>query len=140
MNGIGRLKIVGLDSNIFIYQFEDNPDFIKFTDLIFKDLANNKKKAVTSIISVIEALSYPSLPNVLESIEDAFQSFPNLKIFGIDNEIAKDTARIRREYKYRLPDAVQLATAIQGRAQAFITNDNRLKKFKELKIVLLKEI
>lgn len=41
---------------------------------------------------------------------------------------------------FRLPDSIQLATAKLNKAKAFITNDERLKSFKELKVVLIKEI
>lgn len=140
MSGIGRLKTVCLDSNIFIYQFEDNPEFIEYTERIFERLAENKLNALTSIISVIEALSYPSPPDILKKIEDNFQTFPNLSIAEINHDIVLEAARIRREYKIRLPDAVQLVTAKIGKAQAFITNDDRLEKFKELKVIMLKRI
>ena len=62
---------------------------------------------------------------------------PNLNIIDVDYKIALEAARIKREYKFRLPDSIQLATALIGKAQAFVTNDQRLKKFQELPIVML---
>ena len=139
MNGTAKIKLAGLDSNIFIYQFEDHPEFSQNTNIIFEKLAKNKLKAVTSIISVIEALSLPSPLEVRTKIQEAF-NMTNLTIFDINQNIALETARLRREYSLGLGDAIQLATARIAKAQIFITNDEGLKYFKELKIVLLKTI
>lgn len=139
MSGIGNIKLAGLDSNIFIYQFEDHPEFSQSTNIIFEKLARNKLKATTSIISLIEALSYPSPVEVRTNIQESFK-IPNLTVFEINQSIALETARLRREYGFRLGDAIQLATAKISKAQAFITNDDKLKHFKELRIILLKNL
>lgn len=139
MSGISNIKLVGLDSNIFIYQFEEHPEFSKSTNIIFEKLAKNKLRAVTSITSLIETLSYPSPPGVIIKIQEGF-AIPNLTVAVVDEQIGLETARLRREYGLRLGDAIQLATAKIAKVQAFITNDKRLKQFKELKIILLKDL
>ena len=140
MNGIGKIKRIALDSNIFIYQFESNPDFIRLTEKIFDSLSKGQHRAVTSVISIVEALAYPSPPEVIKGITEGFLTLKNLEITEVSQEIAFEAARIRREYKFRLPDSIQLATAKLSRAKAFISNDENLKKFKELKVILISEI
>lgn len=140
MSGIGNLKKLGLDSNLFIYHFERNPEFTPFTDKIFANHSEGINQSVTSVISVIEALAYPSPPKVIAEIKDAFLNFPNLEIINLNQELAYEAARLRREYSLRLPDSVQLATALKAKVEAFITNDFKLKNFEEVKVVLLKEI
>lgn len=140
MSGIGRFKKVALDSNIFIYYFENNPQFISKTEVIFQKLNKNKLQAVTSVVSIIESLSYPLTSQIIEAIKQGFASAPNLTVLEVNQEIAFESARIRREYGLRLPDSVQLATALVGKAQAFITNDDHLKSFKELKIISLAKL
>lgn len=140
MNGIKNLKLVALDSNIFIYNLEQNPQYISFTDEIFNRLGRNKLKAVTSIISLTETLSYPKTGSVVKQITEDFYSTPNLKIVEVGQEVAVEAAAIRREYGFKLPDAVQLATAVFAKAKAFITNDHRLKSFRKLKIISLQDL
>ena len=137
MSGIANLKLVGLDSNLFIYHFENNPDFATFTVKVFDRLSKGTLRAVTSIVSVMETLSYPAPSAVVKNIQEAFETMPNLNIIDVDYKIALEAARIRREYKFRLPDSIQLATALIGKAQALVTNDQRLIKFKQLPTVLL---
>lgn len=140
MSGIAKYKLVGLDTNVFIYHFEDNPQFARYTQLIFDELAKNKFRAVTSIVSLIEALSYPSPSHVIKNIEEGFKTTPNLTVYDVDHYIAIEAARIRRKYRFRLPDSVQLATALHSKAQAFVTNDDNLEKFKELSVILLTKL
>lgn len=140
MSGIGKAKVIALDSNIFIYHFEDNPNFILKTEAIFNKLANKKLQTVTSIISLIETLSYPAPERVLDKIEAEFFNFPNLTVYDVNREIGLEAARIRREYKIKLPDAIQLATAKLAGSKVFITNDQRLKSFKKPKVMLISEI
>ena len=136
-----NLKVIGLDTNLFIYYFEGHSRFGPFTKEVFNALAANDIRAVTSILSITETLSKKSLPDkVAYEIQKSLFEIPNLKIVDVDRIIAAEAARVRRKYGFRLPDSIQLATALSAKAKAFITNDDRLKKFKELKIILLKSI
>lgn len=140
INALSKYKIVGIDTNIFIYHFHDIDPYTKFTDKIFSGLAENKLRAITSLITLTELLSHEFSDSTLKALRESFFTVPNLQVMDFDKNVALEAARIRREYKYRLPDAVQLATAMYGKAQVFITNDDRLKKFKELKVIMLKRI
>lgn len=135
-----KSKIFALDSNIFIYHFEQNPAYITYTVKIFKKIESARFHAVTSIISIIETLSYPISKDLEEQMIENFQTAPNLSIYNVNQEIAVESARIRREYKIRLPDSIQLATALYGKADKFITNDAKLQKFKDINVELLTDI
>ena len=67
-------------------------------------------------------------------------NFPNLKMVNIDPEIAEKGAELRARYGIRIPDALQIASAIENHATIFISNDNKLKKVKEIEVAVLKEI
>ncbi|MBI2334491.1 PIN domain-containing protein [Candidatus Daviesbacteria bacterium] len=140
MNGIKKFKLVGLDSNIFIYLFEKNPEFIKICQVIVDLLEKDQIQSVTSVVSIIETLSFPSPLKVLKGIETGFKSMPNLTIIDVDQGIAIEAAKLRRKYGFRTPDAIQLATAKLNRAKAFVTNDERLKAYQGLKVIALADI
>ncbi|GAG74921.1 unnamed protein product, partial [marine sediment metagenome] len=38
------------------------------------------------------------------------------------------------------PDAIQIATSLEAKADIFITNDSTLKKISEIKVLLLSEM
>ncbi|MBI4078802.1 MAG: PIN domain-containing protein [Candidatus Levybacteria bacterium] len=140
MSGIKNLKRIALDSNIFIYNLEQNPQYVQFTDEIFKRLIANQLKAATNIVSLAEILSYPETEKVVKEITEDFFSTPNVTVFEVNQQIAIEAARIRRRYRFRFPDAIQLATAKLAKAEAFITNDYTLKTFTPLKVLLITEV
>ncbi len=59
---------------------------------------------------------------------------------NIDPGIAERGAELRAKYGIRTPDALQVASAIENQATIFISNDNKLKKIKEIEIAALKEM
>lgn len=138
MNGIEN-NIIGLDTNIFIYYFEENHHFLPLVDKLFKDLEKNKFTAVTSVISLTETLSFPKLPHdKINFLHKGFLELSNFTMFNVTETIAVEAAKLRRKYHFRLGDAIQIATAIHAKADMFITNDERLTMCKEMKIKLLK--
>lgn len=141
MKTLSNLKLVGVDTNILIYYFEDNPQFGEVAKEFFDDLKNSRLRAITSIMAVVETLSKKGLPtDIAKDLEADLFEIPYLSILEVNRKIGSQAARIRREYQFGLPDSIQLATALETKANAFITNDDRLKKFKELKVILLVEL
>lgn len=95
---------------------------------------------VTSILTLTELLSFKAPERMIKILEDEFSSIPNLSLREVNQEVAQEAARIRRKYGLKIVDSIQVATALIGRAQAFITNDDHLKSFKELKILSLSQV
>ena len=95
---------------------------------------------VTSILTLTELLSLKAPEPMLKILQSEFFVIPKLKVREVDRTIAVEAAAIRREYNFKLPDAIQLATALSVKAKAFITNDQRLKSFKKLKIISLSDL
>ncbi len=129
--------VIALDTNVFIYYFERHPEFGPAAKLTLAKLSKPGTKGVTSIVSLLELLSLPQGSKILDDLKSRYLRIPNLTTSDVSQEIALEAARIRRTYGYRTSDAIQLATALTHKADLFITNDIRLKKFPELKIHLL---
>lgn len=140
MSGIASTNLVCFDTSLFIYFFEQNPQFYQTSKLYFQKLEKGSIKAATTILTLIEILSYKNLVVPEGKVIAEFYDTPNLTIIEVNREISIEAARIRREYKFKLADSIQLSTAKYARAKTFITNDDSLKRFKELKVILLTEI
>ena len=128
------MKKIALDSMIFIYHFEQTPAFFEPVRKILSAARKGEYKLITSIVAVVEALSapgYSQLSEVVSGIKTFFLETEFLEVIDLGEQIAFETARLRRENKFlRTPDAIQLATAIVGGADVFITNDRKLKGLK----------
>lgn len=137
---LNNIQRIGIDTNIFIYHFGGNPQYGKYTHLIFNLLKQSRLKATTSTLTISELLSFKTLEQVLTEISDSFFATPNLTILDVSPNIAIKAAQIKRDYGYRLVDSIQLATAIQAKAQVFITNDQKLKRCKDITVLMLSSL
>lgn len=136
------MKQVGIDAMCFIYQFEAHPIFGPLSNSLFGLLEERKLFGFTSVLSIAEILSFKKLQQdrlVWEEEKQKFYQTPNLSIENVDGKICEAAALLRGKYGLYLPDAIQITTAIFNQTDAFITNDERLKKVKELPIILLKD-
>ena len=55
----------------------------------------------------------------------------------IDAALAQAGAELRARYNIRLPDALQIAAALQNGCAAFLTNDDALKRVTEVKVIVV---
>ena len=127
-------KTIGIDTNIFIYYFANTSEFYNEAKAFFEYTILHKREFITSSLSIAELLSFQAQEPMIAALFDNLLQLPNLKIYSMDTNIAKEAARIRRLYRYSLSDAIQLATALYAKADVFVTNDKRLRSFKEIAI------
>ncbi len=137
---ISKHKEVVLDTNIFIYYFNSKSEFYKSADLLITNLITNKTNITTTVLTLSELLSFQAPSEYLDKLEFEFLQMPNLELKSINQEISKVAASIRRSYNFKLVDSIQLASAVLSKAQVFITNDDQLKSFKEIKVMTLKDL
>jgi predicted nucleic acid-binding protein len=133
-------QIVGLDSAIFIYQFEDHPRYKALCAEVFDLMEAGIIQAVTSTVTLIEVLVQP-LSKGKQELYSRYEQYlrfgPSLTLRSLDPNLALRAAQLRAHYQIRTPDAVQLAAAIEFGARLFLTNDERLRKVAEIEIVVL---
>lgn len=68
------------------------------------------------------------------------ETFPNLQVQEINENIADIASSLRANYNINTPDAIQMATSLEAQADIFITNNTSLKKVTEIKVLLLSEM
>lgn len=132
--------IIALDTNIFIYQFEENKKFFPFTNKIFQNIESGKYYAVSSIITMLEILTLPKKQKdylLVKEYSEVLSDFPHLKFIDVNWRITDLASSIRAKYNLTSPDAIQVATAIDNNAAYFYTADKIFQKIKEIKVKLL---
>ncbi len=142
-DALANFKTVGLDSNIFIYAYQEHPQFLPLVRPLFERLDTDPEfRAVTSIVTLIELTSHPIRLNrqdLVKTYTRALLNSPSVTAYPLDIPIAQKAAELRAKFNLRTPDAIQLATAIVAKAEAFITNDERLKKVEEIPVLIVAE-
>ena len=136
-------KIIGLDTMVFIYHFEENQIYSPLTFSIFESLEKGNFNGITSILTLLEILVKPKKENnsiLTERYKILLETFPNLRVKILDENIADVASSLRANYNINTPDAIQLATSLEAQADIFITNNTSLKKVTEIKVLLLSEM
>ncbi|MBI2410579.1 MAG: PIN domain-containing protein [Candidatus Kerfeldbacteria bacterium] len=139
---LSKHKNIGVDASIFIYQFEQHPQFEPLCSVIFELLTREKIFITASSLLVSEVFVQPFMKKDIETIalyEQVFSALPQFSLIDVDYAVAKIAAQIRAEYRILLPDALHLACSIRSGASLFITNDRALKKVKDIQVVCLKD-
>jgi predicted nucleic acid-binding protein len=140
LQGISRL---GLDSAPIIYFVEGNPDFHALCVPFFAAIDRGVLEACTSTITLPETLVHP-LRNGDAPRAAAFRNLllatQGITTVPLSVTIAERTARLRADFNLRTPDAVQIATALLSGCQAFLTNDERLKRVTEIQVLVIGEL
>ena len=138
-----RGRVVGLDTNVFIYQLESNEKYQALTDLVFQWLVDGGGRAVTSTITLTELLVPSYRARDIEKVNQLYallSTFPNLTWIAADTTVCDVAARVRGEHGLRTPDAIQAATALATAATGFISNDRAFRRIPEIEVVILDDL
>lgn len=115
------------DTNILIYESAGDPKIAAFLDI------NSKEIFYTPSIVALEFLSYPLI--TLET-EAKFKNFlKQTVIIGLDLLVAETSAKLRRNYKLKLGDAIVAASALITGSTLLTRNTRDFKKVKNLKLL-----
>ena len=139
---VEKHKIIGLDTAPFIYYIEDVAPYADLLVPVYGLLENDTLRAVTSTVTLAEILTKPFADknfSLADEIKFTLKSFSSLSVASIDERLAEAAALIRARYAIRLPDALQLAAAIQGEATLFLTNDKRVRKVDAVEVLVLSD-
>lgn len=130
--------VVTIDSAPIIYYLEDHPLYAERFAPVFDAITQGRVQAVISSITLSEVLSGP-LTSGKEVIAAQYREVlcrsAGWQMYAVDEEIAVTAARVRVHHKLRLPDAIQIATAIVTRSYALVTHDSRLSRVSDVRIL-----
>lgn len=140
---LSKVRSLFLDSAPIIYFVERHPIYNPVLLPFFTSIDNNKIQTVTSPITLAECLVQP-LKTGNSEIADKFEALivhQSNTIFVATNPlIAKQAADIRARYGLKLPDSIQIATAIFMKCDLLLTNDVDFKRVNEIKVLVIEEL
>jgi predicted nucleic acid-binding protein len=140
LSGISKL---GFDTSAFVYYVERNPAYVALVREVLRRLNAGQFTGHTSVITLTEVLTYPKrIQN--SALEQSYRllllNSRNIETHNTDSAIAGAAANLRARYNLRTPDAIQIATALQAGCEAFLTNDLRVGRVTELRVLVLDEL
>lgn len=143
-DAIANYRVVGLDANAFIYVYQEHPQYLPIVRPLFARLdADPDFRIVTSIITLVEVMVLPIRLNRSDLVSiytAALLATSNVATYPVDAAIARKAADLRAKLNLRTPDAIQVATAIVAGAEAFVTNDERLRRVQDIPILVIGDL
>lgn len=132
-----------LDTAPIIYFVERNPRYLHLVDEIFQRIDRSTPSAVTFPITLSECLVVPfRLGNTTlqKDFEDLIVIGQGVTFIQIEESNARRAAQLRAVYNISLADAFQIASALTGACNGFLTNDRSLKRVQELPVLVLDDL
>jgi len=136
-------NLVYLDVNIWIYALEGYPAYIQDLTQLFQSIDQGNLTAVTSELSLAEALVKP-IQNQDLAQQTTYKQFirtsQNLSVIPVNRDVLIEAAILRATVNIKLPDAIHAATALLTQCTTFLTNDQSFSQVPGLSVVLLSQI
>jgi predicted nucleic acid-binding protein len=126
-----------IDTNPIIYILEGNPLGAPFRS-IFEAVDSGRIRALVTPITVAEVVSGPLKADreaVVKRYRRTITQNPGWDIRDIDADIAVLAARLRLRHALKLPDAFQLAVALEEGCHALVTHDRDFGTLSDLLIL-----
>ena len=138
-----RIPSVFIDTAPIIYYIEAHPQYGPLVTDIVEAFQSGKLAAFSSVITLVEVLPKPieaGNETLARQFSDFLRAGKNISMLEITADIAELAGRLRGRYTFlRTMDAIQIAASLEAKVAAFITNDSKLKKVKDIMVIVLKE-
>ena len=130
---------IALDSSIFVYYIEENLRYLPLIDPLFDSIAEGRLKAVTSSLTLLETLVVPIRAGneVLARHYERILTRGRLRLIPIDFGLLRAAAHVRAATRLKVPDALQVTSAISAGCPTFLTNDHRIPSVSGLRVLQL---
>jgi predicted nucleic acid-binding protein len=140
---LAQINTLFIDTSPVIYFIEAHPQFGPLAKEVVASFQSGNLNAFSSVITLTEVLPKP-IESGDEKLAKKFAEFlkhgKNLTMIEISEKIAESAGKLRGRYSFlRAIDAIQISAAINVGADAFLTNDTKLKQIKEIKVLVLKD-
>lgn len=135
LESLGEGSLVLVDTAPIIHVLESHPGLSpRFAPLFGLQEQGGIELAVTTV-TVAEVLAGP-LGAGEESLARRYRAvLESWHVVDLTADIAEQAARVRARYKLKLPDAVQLASALAINADALVTHDRDFGKVPGIRIL-----
>ena len=140
LQGVSRLAF---DTSPIIYFVEANPSYDQLVSDIFSRVADGEVEGWTSVVSLSEVLVQPFVSgrkDLQEAYRELLLKSSNFQTGPISATVAENAARMRASYGLRLPDAIQIAFAVDSGCQAIVCNDHSMRRVTELRVLILDDL
>ena len=138
---LSHCRALFVDTMLLIYLLEGHPRYADLADVVMEFIESGTGNGITSTLTIAELLTAPAQAGddrALRDYELYLTNFPNLSIVPLSVDLARQAAHVRASTGLKMPDSIQIATALATGADVIVGNDKRWRNRTEgLPMVLL---
>jgi len=138
LHGLGEHPVLAIDTAPISYWLEGHPRLADRFAPVFEAAAAGAAQIVISTVTLAEVLCGPLRTGnelLAAQYREALTRSAGWQVLPLDVDVAVEAARIRSVYRLRLPDAIQVATAIRSGAAALVTHDRAFNRVDGLRVI-----
>lgn len=129
---------VTVDSAPIIYVLDGRSELADRFQELFAAVEAGRNRIVISAITVAEVLAGPFRQR-REALAGRYRRVltesRGWSVMDVDADVAEVAARLRARHRLKLPDAIQLATALKSGSAALVTHDRDFRSVHDLPIL-----
>jgi predicted nucleic acid-binding protein len=135
LSALPRGGLVLIDTAPIVYVLEAHPRLApRFQPLFDLQAAGDIQFAVTTM-TILEILVGP-LAAREEALAKRYRAvMESWQVINLTTDLAESAARFRSALKLKLPDAIQVASAVAVNADALVTHDRDFSRVKALRVM-----
>jgi predicted nucleic acid-binding protein len=134
--GLAPGSTVLVDTAPFIYLLESHPQFADQFVGLFEAAAAGDLSIALSTFTVAEVLTGPCKAGETALAKRYEKAMSQYLVVPVTTQIASLAAQLRAQYRLKLPDAIQLASALDIGAAALVTHDRDFSGVSGIQILL----
>lgn len=124
-----------VDTAPWIYLLQDHPDFAPRFEGLFAAAEEGRIELALSTITLAEVLTGPYKEGEVALAKRYEKALNSYQVMPFSSAVAVQAAQLRAQYGLKLPDAAQLATALDMGAAALVTHDRDFSAVQGLPIL-----
>lgn len=142
-DALRSVRQLAFDTAPLIYFVERHPTYFDRMLFIMREIDQGSIGGLASVMALTEVLVQPlrvgddALAQRYEAVLSNSRSF---RLAPIDVATARRAADLRARYNLRTPDALHLAASIDSECDAFLTNDDAIKRVTEIRVLVLHDL
>lgn len=130
-------KRIHVDAGVLALHLLAHPRYTPLTRMLFGLLAEDRIRASTSAMSVYQLLveAYRrGEADTARTVEQCLSTVPGLDVIPVTNAIARQAAEVRAQLGGGVERAIQIATALGGKAEVYLTRHSSFRRVAGMRV------
>lgn len=128
---------IHVDASVLALHLLAHPRYTPLTRTLFSLLSHDQVRASTSAVSVYQLLveAYRrGEGDTARTVEQCLTTVPGLEVIPVTSAIARQAAEVRAQLGGNAERAIQIATALGGKAQIYLTQHSSFRRVAGMKV------